>query len=69
MPRLVSLLLLFTTMPLFSSATPLPVGASAPLVSAVTDTGATLDLGTVYSENNYTLVFFYPKADTPGCTN
>ena len=50
MPRLVSLLLLFTTMPLFSSATPLPVGASAPLVSAVTDTGATLDLGTVYSE-------------------
>lgn len=69
MPRLVSLLLLFTTMSLFSSATPLPVGASAPLVSAVTDTGATLDLSTVYSENNYTLVFFYPKADTPGCTN
>lgn len=69
MPRCVSLLLLFTTMSLFSSADPLPAGAPAPLVSAVTDTGATLDLGTVYAENAYTLIFFYPKADTPGCTN
>lgn len=69
MTRLASLLLLFTTMSLFSSAAPLPVGANAPLVSAVTDAGTSLDLGEVYSKNDYTLVFFYPKADTPGCTN
>lgn len=52
----------------FSRAEPLKVGDPAPVISAVTDTGATLDLGEVYKKNPYTLVWFYPKALTGGCT-
>ena len=48
-------------------AEPLAVGAAAPAVTAVSETGATLDLGAVYPKG-YTLVYFFPKADTPGCT-
>lgn len=60
--------LAFLTMSLFSSAEPLAVGAPAPAVSGVTETGATLALADVYAKHPYTLVYFYPKADTPGCT-
>ncbi|MEJ1971176.1 MAG: redoxin domain-containing protein [Lacunisphaera sp.] len=49
------------------SADPLKVGDAAPAVSATTETGATLALADVYPKG-YTLVYFYPKADTPGCT-
>ncbi len=55
-------------MALFSSAEPLAVGAAAPAVSGVTETGATIALTDVYAKQPYTLVYFYPKADTPGCT-
>lgn len=48
---------------------PLKEGASAPTVSGVTDTGATINLGDVYKKNNYTVVWFYPRALTGGCTN
>ena len=47
---------------------PLKVGDAAPVISATTDTGATLDLGEIYKKNSYTLVWFYPKALTGGCT-
>ena len=43
------------------------VGAAVPDVTQKTDTGETLNLGKVAS-SGYTLVYFYPKADTPGCT-
>ena len=46
----------------------LKVGDDAPVVSAVTDTGATLNLGEVYKDHAYTVVWFYPKALTGGCT-
>ncbi len=46
----------------------LKVGDAAPVVSAVTDAGTTLDLGDVYAKNTYTVVWFYPKALTGGCT-
>lgn len=54
---------------LFSSlfAEPLKVGDTAPSVAAVTHEGTTLNLGDVYAQG-YTLVYFYPKADTSGCT-
>ncbi len=58
----------FLTMSLFSSAEPLAVGATAPQVTGVTETGAALVLAEVYAQQPYTLVYFYPKADTPGCT-
>ena len=66
--------LAFTTLlglamfPFLALADPLTVGSPAPIVSAKTETGATLDLASVYKANRYTLVYFYPRADTPGCT-
>jgi len=50
-----------------ASAAQLKAGDAAPAVSGVTETGATLDFAEVYKQG-YTLVYFYPKADTPGCT-
>ena len=52
----------------FARAEPLKVGAPAPHASGTTETGATLDFGTVYKKQPYTLVYFYPKAGTSGCT-
>jgi len=54
--------------PFAASAAPLAVGSAAPLVTGKTDAGTSLDLGSVYKSHPYTLVYFYPKADTPGCT-
>lgn len=65
LPLLASLLVAMTS---FLRAEPIQVGAAAPVVSAPTETGAELNLGDVYSKSPYTLVYFYPKADTPGCT-
>jgi thioredoxin-dependent peroxiredoxin len=56
-------LAMFTTL----RAEPLAVGAHAPAVTATTDTGATLDFANVYKKG-YTLVYFFPKAFTSGCT-
>jgi peroxiredoxin Q/BCP len=58
----------FLAMFSFAKADPLKVGDAAPEVSGLTETGATLDLGQVYKQQTYTLVYFFPKADTPGCT-
>lgn len=49
-------------------AAPLKVGDPAPVISAKADDGSTLNLGEVYKANKYTLVWFYPKALTGGCT-
>lgn len=51
-----------------ASAEPLKVGDPAPAVTGVTDSGEKLNLADVYKQQPYTLVYFYPKADTPGCT-
>lgn len=63
-------LLLLSAMLFFAkaSAEPLKVGDPAPVVTGVTDSGEKLNLADVYSKQPYTLVYFYPKADTPGCT-
>lgn len=66
--RLFTLLAAMSFLSLFASAEPLKVGDDAPAVSAVTDTGETLSLGDVYKNNAYTVVWFYPKALTGGCT-
>jgi thioredoxin-dependent peroxiredoxin len=52
----------------FAKADPLKVGDKAPEVSGLTETGAMLNLGTVYKQQPYTLVYFYPRAGTKGCT-
>ena len=46
----------------------LKVGDPAPAVTGVTETGAKLAFADVYKKQPYTLVYFYPKADTGGCT-
>jgi peroxiredoxin Q/BCP len=53
---------------LVAKGDPLQNGAAAPVISGVTDTGAKLNLGDVYKSNKYTVVWFYPRALTGGCT-
>ncbi|MFT3868962.1 MAG: peroxiredoxin [Nibricoccus sp.] len=65
--RITPLLVLFLAMFPFAKAEPLAVGSAAPSITATTETGASLTLGDVYKKG-FTLVYFYPKADTPGCT-
>jgi peroxiredoxin Q/BCP len=62
---LTTILLVMTALPLFSK--PLEVGAPAPALKVVTHEGKTLDLAEAYSKGPV-VVYFYPKADTPGCT-
>jgi thioredoxin-dependent peroxiredoxin len=70
-PRLlsvVSAMFISSLFSLFARADSLPVGSTAPAVSALSDSGQTIDLADVYQKNRYTLVWFYPKALTGGCT-
>lgn len=41
-------------------------GAKAPVTKALTDTGETFDLAD--HKGKTVVLYFYPKADTPGCT-
>lgn len=68
-PRLL-LVSAFAMLSLFNNlfGDPLKVGDPAPVVSATADDGSTINLADVYKNNPYTLVWFYPKALTGGCT-
>ncbi len=48
-------------------ADPLPVGSPAPHVTAVDQKGQPVNFAEVYAKGT-TLVYFYPKAGTAGCT-
>ncbi len=50
-----------------SAKEPLEVGDAAPGVKALNQDGEPVDLGELYKEGDV-LVYFYPKADTRGCT-
>jgi peroxiredoxin Q/BCP len=50
-----------------TKADPLPLGANAPVVAAVDENGKAVNLEEIFKKG-ITLVYFYPKADTPGCT-
>lgn len=50
-----------------ASAEPLAVGAKAPEVTAPNQDGQPIKFAEVYAKGP-TLVYFYPRADTPGCT-
>src|SRR5450432_1634745 len=67
--KVTRLLLVLTSMFLFSKtyAAPLAVGAQAPEVTGTTDEGKPLAFGDIY-KRGYTLVYFFPRADTAGCT-
>ncbi len=68
LPRFLALMSLFSLLFGSARAEALKVGDQAPAVSATTDAGTTLNLADVYKKNNYTLVWFYPRALTGGCT-
>ena len=59
---LVVAFLLSTTM-----ADPLSLGAAAPALKSVDENGKEVNLDEIFKKG-VTLVYFYPKADTPGCT-
>ena len=59
---------LLSLLGIVARAEALKVGADAPVVTATTDAGTKLNLADVYKKNDYTLVWFYPKALTGGCT-
>lgn len=50
-----------------SQANPAEVGTEAPKIKAVNEEGKEVDLSEAYKKG-LVLVYFYPKADTPGCT-
>jgi thioredoxin-dependent peroxiredoxin len=50
-----------------SHADPIAEGAEAPKLTVTDQDGKTFDLASVYAKG-FTVVYFYPKADTPGCT-
>ena len=60
-------IMIFAFLQHFLTADPLEVGSPTPKINAVTDQGEMIDFGNALSSGT-TLVFFYPKAMTPGCT-
>lgn len=60
-----ALVVVFLVMPL--KADPLKPGAEAPVIEVVDQDGKPFSLAETYRKG-MTLVYFYPKADTPGCT-
>jgi len=49
------------------SASAIEIGAEAPAINAIDEAGQALHFSDYY-QKGVTLVYFYPKADTPGCT-
>jgi peroxiredoxin Q/BCP len=66
MKMLLSLFMVFSFITSLLLANSLELGSPAPQLKVLTDEGVTLDLGEALSAGT-TLVFFYPKAMTPGC--
>lgn len=54
-------------LPFVHASDPAMIGTPAPTPAAVDQDGKALDLAATYAKG-ITLVYFYPKADTPGCT-
>jgi peroxiredoxin Q/BCP len=52
---------------LIAGADPLATGAEAPKLTAIDQDGKTVDFAEYYKKGT-TLVYFYPKANTGGCT-
>jgi len=64
---LLTTLLAIASLTLVAQAEPLAVGAAAPEISSVDQDGKTVNFKDIYAQGP-TLVYFYPKADTGGCT-
>ena len=66
MKKLFALVMIFSFITPLLLANSLELGSPAPKLKVFTDQGTTLNLGETLSTGT-TLVFFYPKAMTPGC--
>lgn len=51
------------------SARAVEVGSKAPVFQAKNQDGKLIDFGKVYKDSKLVFIYFYPKADTPGCTD
>jgi peroxiredoxin Q/BCP len=65
--RLFPSLLFFALAACLLHADPLPVGSPAPQITATNEQGKPISFEHVYAKG-ITLVYFYPKAGTSGCT-
>ena len=65
--RLFTFLLSGTVCSCLLSASELKIGDTIPNVSALDSSGVDVELSS-FSTEAWVLVYFYPKADTPGCT-
>jgi thioredoxin-dependent peroxiredoxin len=68
MKLLKSLILALLFMPFSSHAEELSVGSTAPTPTGINQDGVEVNFAQVFKDNKYVLIYFYPKADTPGCT-
>ena len=66
MKKLLVLIMILSFITSFLLANSLELGSPVPQLKVLTDQGTALDLGEALSVGT-TLVFFYPKAMTPGC--
>ena len=66
MKKLFTLVMIFSFITSVLLANSIELGSPAPKLKVFTDQGTTLNLGETLSTGT-TLVFFYPKAMTPGC--
>jgi peroxiredoxin Q/BCP len=65
--KLLSTLFALFGLTFFVKADPLAVGSPAPELTALDQNGVSVVLKDFFAKGP-TLVYFYPKADTPGCT-
>lgn len=67
MKKVFCTLMIFSLLQSWLFGDPLEIGSPAPRIEATNDKGEKIDLGAALSSGT-SLVFFYPKAMTPGCT-
>jgi len=67
MKRILAIFCIMNLFGLFAKGDPLPVGSPAPMISGTDQNGETVNFADIYAKGT-TLVYFYPKAGTPGCT-
>ena len=66
MERIILMVALMLGLGIFGQASDLKLGDPAPVLKLKTDEGASFDLNS--RKGQWTVLYFYPKADTPGCT-
>ena len=66
MERIMLVVALILGFGILGQASDLKVGDPAPILKLETDEGASFDLNA--RKGQWTVLYFYPKADTPGCT-